>query len=144
MLLRQLEKMRHATKKGSEDKVSGFVRDVGSEFVCTFDISGRFDSNILYDPGGDLWLCCADGDVKTNKMMTSEVAEEKCGEILDGFGMSGCIFRLLSGNDSVRFEKCRIRHYRVRLPFNILVVSVLSCRGVSKVFKTFARLSPKN
>jgi hypothetical protein len=75
------------TKKGSEDKVSGFGRDVVSEFVCTFDISGRFDSNILYDPGGDLWLCCAAGDVKTDKMMTSEVAEEKCGEILDGFGM---------------------------------------------------------
>jgi hypothetical protein len=39
-------------KKGSDDTVSGLGRDVVSEFVCSFDISGRFGSNVLYDPGG--------------------------------------------------------------------------------------------
>ena len=39
-------------KEGSDDIISGFGRDVVSEFVCAFDVSGRFGSNILYDPGG--------------------------------------------------------------------------------------------
>ena len=43
-------------KKGSDDIISRFGRDVVSEFVCAFDISCRFGSNILYDPSASAAL----------------------------------------------------------------------------------------
>ena len=83
--------------------------------VIGFGISddfGRFVSNLLYDPGGGVWLCCATRDVKSDNMVTGEdnVIEEECEEILGGFGMSGYMYvsRFVSGDDSARFEKCRM------------------------------------